>query len=161
MATSKKDTVLPAKRFSTINSFISTLSLYHVFIKHSSVKIFTERCGLPANITFSYKEQEDSKYRKQSDKKMELEIAAIVDRIKENEESTPENKQNDDNSTAKDNKEDGKALENKSEDSSQKSQNAPKETKENKAPQQKSSGFDNKNGYYRREKAKRDRFIDL
>ncbi len=117
------------------------------------VSIFTERCGLPANITFSYKEQEDSKYRKQSDKKMELEIAAIVDRIKENEESAPENKQNDDNSTAKDNKEDGKALENKSEDSSQKSQNAPKETKENKAPQQKSSGFDNKNGYYRREKA--------
>ena len=117
------------------------------------VSIFTERCGLPANITFSYKEQEDSKYRKQSDKKMELEIAAIVDRIKENEESALENKQNDDNSTAKDNKEDGKALENKSDDSSQKSQNAPKETKENKAPQQKSSGFDNKNGYYRKEKA--------
>ena len=43
MATSKKDTVLPAKRFSIINSFISTLSLYHVFIKHSSVRIFTER----------------------------------------------------------------------------------------------------------------------
>ena len=122
-------------------------------LKELLVSIFTERCGLPANITFSYKEPEDSKYRKQSDKKMELEIAAIVDRIKENEDSATENKQNDENSNVKDNKEDGKAGENKSEDSSQKSQSVPKEAKENKAPQQKSSGFDNKNGYYRREKA--------
>ena len=34
------------------------------------LNIFTERCGLPANITFSYREPEASKYRKQSDKKL-------------------------------------------------------------------------------------------
>ena len=75
-------------------------------LKELLVSIFTERCGLPANITFSYKEPEDSKYRKQSDKKMELEIAAIVDRIKENEDSATENNQNDEKSNVKDNKED-------------------------------------------------------
>ena len=57
--------------------------------------IFTERCGLPINITFSYREPEVSKYRMQSDKKMELEVAAIVDRIKSNEEdSKPANDEN-------------------------------------------------------------------
>ena len=114
------------------------------------LNIFTERCGLPANITFSYREPEASKYRKQSDKKMELEIAAIVDRIKDSEED------------AKPANEDAKAegADNKNAEASEEGKKAEvakdtKEVKEAKAPEAKpkSGGFDNKGGYYRREKA--------
>ena len=124
------------------------------------VGIFTERCGLPINITFSYREPEASKYRKQSDKKMELEIAAIVDRIKDNEEDAkpanegakPENEGGNNsgdktNAAAGDNGKDGS-----------KSDSASKENKETKVPEAKdnkpkNAGYDNKGGYYRREKA--------
>ena len=114
------------------------------------LNIFTERCGLPANITFSYREPEASKYRKQSDKKMELEIAAIVDRIKDSEDDAKPA-----NDVAKADGVDGKNAE-ASEDG--KKAEAGKEAKEVKEAKDveakpKSGGYDNKGGYYRREKA--------
>ena len=120
------------------------------------VNIFTERCGLPINITFSYREPEVSKYRKQSDKKMELEIAAIVDRIKDNEEDSKpasedakaenEGEQSGGEGTKEATKEgaNGKAA---SKDAKEVKASEAKDTKA------KNSGFDNKSGYYRREKA--------
>ena len=120
------------------------------------VNIFTERCGLPINITFSYREPEVSKYRKQSDKKMELEIAAIVDRIKDNEEdSKPANEE------SKAENEGGQSVAEGTKEAAKEGGNgdlAAKENKEAKAPETKdnkpkNAGFDNKGGYYRREKA--------
>ena len=114
------------------------------------LNIFTERCGLPANITFSYREPEASKYRMQSDKKMELEIAAIVDRIKDSEDdATPANEE------AKTDSADAKKTEGSEDGKTAEAAKETKEAKEAKAPEAKpkSGGFDNKNGYYRREKA--------
>ena len=114
------------------------------------LNIFTERCGLPANITFSYREPEASKYRKQSDKKMELEIAAIVDRIKDSEvDAKPANEE------AKADGADAKKAEASEDGKTAEAAKETKEAKEAKAPEAKpkSGGFDNKNGYYRREKA--------
>ena len=114
------------------------------------LSIYTDRCGLPANITFSYREPEASKYRKQSDKKMELEIAAIVDRIKDSEEDAkPASEES--NAEASEAKKTESADNNKPADTAKES----KEVKETKAAETKpkSGGFDNKGGYYRREKA--------
>ena len=120
------------------------------------VNIFTERCGLPINITFSYREPEVSKYRKQSDKKMELEIAAIVDRIKDNEE--------DSKPASEDTKAENEGEQSVGEGTKEAAKEgangkvASKDAKEVKASEAKdtkakNSGFDNKSGYYRREKA--------
>ena len=114
------------------------------------LNIFTERCGLPANITFSYREPEASKYRKQSDKKMELEIAAIVDRIKDSEDDAKPA-----NDVAKTDGADGKNAEASEDGKKAEAGKEAKEVKEAKAAEAKpkSGGYDNKGGYYRREKA--------
>ncbi|MEE0862152.1 MAG: PolC-type DNA polymerase III [Lachnospiraceae bacterium] len=114
------------------------------------LNIFTERCGLPANITFSYREPEASKYRKQSDKKMELEIAAIVDRIKDSEDDAKPA-----NDVAKADGADGKNAEASEDGKKAEAGKEAKEVKEAKAAEAKpkSGGYDNKGGYYRREKA--------
>ena len=53
-------------------------------LKAILLDIFTVRCGVETEISFTYREPHVSKFREQSEKRMELEIAAIVDRIKEN-----------------------------------------------------------------------------
>ncbi len=110
--------------------------------------IFTTRCGIEAEISYSYREPHTSKFREQSEKRMELEIAAIVDRIKENrgadehsssnEEKKVENVGNapkNDNEKVETKKNDKASLEKKAEDKSG------------------SGGFDkSKNGYFRRDR---------
>ena len=107
------------------------------------LNIFTERCGLPANITFSYREPEASKYRKQSDKKMELEIAAIVDRIKDSEDDAKPA-----NDVAKADGADGKNAEASEDGKKAEAGKEAKEVKEAKAAEAKpkSGGYDNKGG---------------
>lgn len=107
--------------------------------------IFTERCGLEAEISFSYTEPNISKFRQQSEKKMELEIAAIVDRIRENKESAAESK-----SEEKDNKEE-KVSEKKTEEKSKDKQ--PEKEEQKKSPEKKNFNSGDKGGYFRREKA--------
>ena len=107
--------------------------------------IFTERCGLEAEISFSYTEPNISKFRQQSEKKMELEIAAIVDRIRVNKESGAESK-----SEEKDNKEE-KVSEKKTEEKSKDKQ--PEKEEQKKSPEKKNFNSGDKGGYFRREKA--------
>ena len=119
------------------------------------LNIFTERCGLQAEISISYTEPQISKFRQQSERKMELEIAAIVDRIKENEENKSDANvnNNSENADAATGKTDAKADTKSEADNKPKAE--PKENADKKALEKKSSGFDNngKNGFFRREKA--------
>ncbi len=112
------------------------------------VDIFTNRCGVELELSFSYREPHMSKFREQSEKRMELEIAAIVERIKESngEEAVREAK---DGSLDKEN--------NKKNDNKQ-TQTIKSETKQPSNSQDKkddksNSGFDkNKNSYFRRDR---------
>ena len=91
-----------------------------------------------------------SKFRQQSEKKMELEIAAIVDRIKENSQTEPASKpEPDDIKEIKEKKpDDDKKTANKD-----KEKQATKEEPPKKAPEKK-GGFEgnDRNGFYRRDR---------
>ena len=106
-------------------------------LKMILLDIFTTRCGIEAEISYTYKEPHTSKFREQSEKRMELEIAAIVDRIKENR-SSDENASSDDST--------GSKNATKKEETAKKTE-ATAVPKEEDKP--KTGGFDkNKNGYY-------------
>ena len=110
-------------------------------LKMILLDIFTTRCGIEAEISYTYKEPHTSKFREQSEKRMELEIAAIVDRIKENR-SSDENASSDDST--------GSKNATKKEETAKKTE-ATAVPKEEDKP--KTGGFDkNKNGYYRKDR---------
>ena len=110
-------------------------------LKMILLDIFTTRCGIEAEISYTYREPHTSKFREQSEKRMELEIAAIVDRIKENH-SSDENASSDDST--------GSKNATKKEETTKKAE-ATAAPKEEDKP--KTGGFDkNKNGYYRKDR---------
>ncbi|MBQ2745455.1 MAG: PolC-type DNA polymerase III [Lachnospiraceae bacterium] len=110
-------------------------------LKMILLDIFTTRCGIEAEISYTYREPHTSKFREQSEKRMELEIAAIVDRIKENH-SSDESASSDDST--------GSKNATKKEETAKKAE-ATAAPKEEDKP--KTGGFDkNKNGYYRKDR---------
>ena len=112
--------------------------------------IFTNRCGIEVEVSFTYREPHISKFREQSEKRMELEIAAIVDRIKENSSID----ENDDNKDKKDNSDSNSNDKEKAEKVAAK-ENVSKQVVASTANNDNKSGagFDkNKNGYYRRDR---------
>ena len=121
-------------------------------LRDTLIDIFTVRCGVDIDISFSYREPQMSKFREQSDKRMEMEIAAVVERIKENisaSEETAKNQDDSKNDESKNNelKNNEKKSEKGTNDNKQKSEAL--EKKDDKS----NTGFDkNKNGYFRRDR---------
>ncbi len=111
--------------------------------------IFVNRCGVEAEISFSYREPHISKFREQSEKRMEIEIAAIVERIKEN------NSSDENNEDKKENQADSKqANEKKKEDKSNisKSEKLKSSNAESKDEKQNSTFDKNKTSYFRKDR---------
>ena len=128
-------------------------------LKAALTEIFTERCGLNAEITFSYVEPHMSKFRQQSEKKMELEIAAIVDRIKDNESSAEAAKELEKakNTEKAEKKKEAKEVREPNKPVRETAPKPDKPAKQEEAPkpkENKSTGFDNngKSGYYRKDR---------
>ena len=118
-------------------------------LKSALIDIFTERCGIEAEFSFSYVEPHMSKFRQQSERKMELEIAAIVDRINEN---NAENIKADEKS---DNKKKAKTEETKTSAGDKKENNKTAAAKgQDNSGGNKAYGADNngRTGYYRRDR---------
>ncbi len=117
------------------------------------VEIFTDRCGVELEVAYNYVEPYVSKFREQSEQKMALEIAAIVDRIKANAsvDNEVENVENQKNTSANGSADAGAG------DAKATGGDTGKKPAEAGAPKaaggDKSGGFDkNKQGFFRREK---------
>ncbi len=117
------------------------------------MEIFTDRCGVELEVVYNYVEPHVSKFREQSEQKMALEIAAIVDRIKANSsvDNEVENVENQKNTSANGSADAGAG------NAKATGGDTGKKPAEAGAPKatggDKSGGFDkNKQGFFRREK---------